>query len=317
MASASETVEPAAQPVVAHVVHHVEEGRRGDGEGHGLVFQGRRGAGIAGEEVGVPRGLGQVPQGLGIQAGEELSRLFQDEGVGVTVGRDLVPLFVDLTLLAGADGLVGRQGVDGEEARAVAREAVGGHHADPGIHGIQLAAGGAVEAPAPQAADLGLGVGMEEHAEVQVIRATRSRDVGQAPSHVGGLRRGEPGFRQHPRQGVQVIGGHAAPHEGRLQGGGAPAAEGVVDPLAGQGQALDEVAGAAAACSRPGRRSRGGSRPAAGGRSRTRRIAGAAARRRSRPRPRPPPPPGRGRPGRPCSRLSPYPSRLPFSEHPG
>jgi len=51
----------------------------------------------------------------------------------IAVGRDLVPLLVDLPLLAGAEGLVGGQGVDRDEAGAVAREAVGGHHADPGL----------------------------------------------------------------------------------------------------------------------------------------------------------------------------------------
>ena len=176
--------EPAAQPVVAGVVHHVEEGRGGDGEGHAAVQQRVGAAGIAREEAGILRRPCQMLPLGGIQPTQQLAGLLEDQRVGVAVGRYLVALGVDLALLLGAEGLVGGQGVHRKEARAVARQAIGGHHADPAVEVVQLAAGLACQAPVAQAADLRLGVRALHRG--RVVGVLRERLVGSQEMHVSG-----------------------------------------------------------------------------------------------------------------------------------
>ena len=158
--------EPAAHPVVALVVHDVQERRRRDGQGDGRPVPGEGlGDGLP-EETEAPsrrRLAGQVAQ--------EPARLAQDETGNVAVLGRLVAPGVVLALPLDRRGLVGRQGVDGEEAAGMAGQAVEGDHPDPAVDRVQGTRRAALAEVVAETADLVQGPLVEE--DVEVVRAAR------------------------------------------------------------------------------------------------------------------------------------------------
>ena len=234
-ASASRPLNQQRSQLSAGVLHHVQERRRGDRQGHRPVLQAGGAPGVPGEEPGAGRGARRLARSSCGEPLQQLAGLLQDQGVGIPVRGHLAPLLVDQALLAGAGGLVRRQGVDAEEPRAVPGEAVGGHHADPAVQRRPRGPALPVQQPGPQGPELRLGVRVVEHAPGPG-RRSRPRRRGISPSRAAtasGSGGRQPRFRQEPGQRVDVVARHPPPQQGRLHRGGAPPGEGVVDQVPG------------------------------------------------------------------------------------
>jgi len=237
-----DAVEPATQPVVASVVDDVEEGGRGDDEADAFFFEAFEFVGGADDEGAVGAVLGEGGAVVFGEVLEEGFALFEDDFFNVAVFGGLLAFFVDAALALGGDGLVGGQGVDGEEAFGVSGEAVGGDHADPGVDGVEL---GLVEEVLAQGEEFAEGVFLVEGAEVVGEFAVVGGEVEFVET---GFHFGQGGGREargahDGAEGVDVAAYGGASGEGGFHGGGAAAHEGVEHGVAFPGEAVDEKAG--------------------------------------------------------------------------
>ena len=135
-------VEPATEPVVAPIVHHVQKGRRGHDQADGAVADPRGTVGRRCQERRV-----RVLQARAVtifKPREQGTRLPEDERRDVPLRRGLVPALVDPALRTDRGRLVGGKRVHRKEPGRVAGEPIRGHHLDPPVHAICRACG-----PAP------------------------------------------------------------------------------------------------------------------------------------------------------------------------
>jgi len=125
------------QPVVARVLHDVEERRRHHDQLHARIGQLRHRRRRPHRKHRLSRerlGLGPPQRRHVLQ---QRLRLLGDDRLPVAHRRRLAALLVDLALRDRGSGLVGRQRVDREEVRRVPGQPVYRDHADPLVDGVE------------------------------------------------------------------------------------------------------------------------------------------------------------------------------------
>ena len=141
--------EPAAQPVVALIIDHIQKRRRGDDQVHRPVSQ-------AGCPFRRPGHQDRRRMRRRHSVRQQAERLLQDDRPHVPRRRHLAARLVDLALRHGRHGLIGRHGIDREKPARMAGQTIDRHHPDPGIHRIERIA--PLQQPGAQGADLTQGV---------------------------------------------------------------------------------------------------------------------------------------------------------------
>ncbi len=237
-------VEPAPEPVVLGILNGIKEGGRCHGETDGSGGNGRRIAGIPGQKQALlPCSFQKTPL-LQADSPDERTGLFENELPDIPVGRYLGSPPVDPFLPAGRDSLVWREGINREETAGMAGQPVGRHHADPCIEVVLLSRFLPVQEVRAQRDDLGLGVTVVEHGEIDISPGAGVQ--GNCEKPLPDLRffgKKEPWTGQDPGKGIDIIGNHPPCQETCFKDGGAPPGKGITDPFPLTAQPKNEKPG--------------------------------------------------------------------------
>ena len=148
---------------------------------------------------------------------------------------------VDLALPLRGNRLVGGQGIDGEESRRVAGQAVGGDHADPAVEGILLPGRLSRLQVIAQRYQLCLGLRMIEHRKIDIRRRfPLMRNFPQTLRQISHLRNAQTPGGEDLAEGIDIVGDHFPAQQCRFDDAGASPAEGIVDRVARPGEQFDK-----------------------------------------------------------------------------